>query len=231
MGIYNNAMKTQSDTFILLWGGAVSPASAKRVMYWATNDEGTLCGIVLPETVWSGIEKTISSPAGLDSPYVTVGATGLSTLTPELRLLTVDAETLYDFCYLKNAVYRLRQTPKKLKIEPDKVMGHIGLADAPPLASLRRFGTVPEKGEFFTFMPDKARVELYYLIEEGETPPETLGIQVLWGLRGYGLPAVVQGTGYQPAEAEKAMLGRSAVKPKPFWLRQVGRLFKRRRVY
>ena len=226
-------MKSDADTFILLWGGAVSPASAKRVMYWATNGEGALCGIVMPEIVWTRVEKALSAPMGLDAPYMAVGVIGMATPRPELRLLTMDADTLYDFCYLKNAVYRLRQTPQKLKIEPGSVISHIGLAQAPPLASLNRFGASPEKGEFFPFMPDKARVELYYLIEEGETPPETLGIQVLWGLRGYGLPAVAQGTGYQQAEAEKAMLGRSAVKPKPFWLRRIGqfirRLFQRRR--
>ncbi len=222
-------MKSDADTFMLLWGGTVSPSAAKRVMYWAVNEEGTLCGIVLSEVIWTRVEQALSSPTGLGAPYVTVGVTGLSTPTPELRLLSMSADTLYDFCYLKNAVYRLRQTPQKLKIDPAQVMNHIGLADAPPLASLRRFGEHPDKGEFFTFMPDKARVELYYLIEEGEIPPESLGIQVLWGLRGYGLPAVAQGTDYRPAEAEKAMIGRSAVKPKPFWLRRLGRAFQRRR--
>jgi hypothetical protein len=222
-------MKSDADTFFLLWGGPLSPASTKRIMYWAVNEKGALCGIILPAAVWSRVEKVLSSPTELEAPYLTIAVSDISSPTPNLRVLTLDADTLYDFCYLKNAVYRARQTPLKLKIDPGKLTSHIGLAEIPALASLKRFGSKPDKGEFFTFMPDKARVELYYLIEEGETPPDVLGVQVLWGLKGFGLPAVATGTGYRPAEAEKAMLGRSAVKPLPMWLRRLGRLFQRRR--
>ena len=222
-----------TDTYLLLWGGPLSPASVKRVLYWSVNEEGALCGLILPAGVWARVEKTLSSATELEAPYLTVAVTGLSTPAPELRLLTLDADTLYDFCYLKNAIYRLRQTPAKLKIDPGKFLSRVGLAEMPPLATLRRFGARPDKGEFFTLMPDKARVDLYYLIEENEAPPEALGVQVLWGLKGFGLPVVAQGTGYRPAEAEKAMLGHSAVKPRPLWLRRLGqflrRLFRRRR--
>jgi hypothetical protein len=222
-------VKSDTNTFILLWGGSLSPASARRVLYWAVNETGELCGVILPAHIWSMIEKKLESPTGLETPYLSIAVSKISTPEPELRLITLDAETLYDFCYLKNAIYRLRKTPQKLKIDPASLMNHIGMADAPPLAILKRFGSIPEKGAFFTFLPDKSRVELYYLIEEGETPPAKLGVQVLWGIKGYGLPVVAAGTGYRPGEAEKAMLVRSAVKPLPHWLRQAGRLFKRRR--
>src|SRR5271169_6050278 len=158
-------MKSDADTFILLWGGPLSPASAKRVLYWAINETGELCGVILPAQVWSRIEKKLESPTGLETPYLSIAVSKISTPGPELRLITLDAETLYDFCYLKNAIYRLRKTPQKLKIDPASLMNHIGLADAPPLATLKRFGSIPEKGAFFTFLPDKSRVELYYLIE------------------------------------------------------------------
>ena len=213
----------------MLWGGPLSPASVKRVMYWAVNRNGALCGIIVPASVWSEIENTLKSINSVEAPYVTVAATCLATPKPELRLLTVDSETLYDFCYLKNAVYRLKQSPGKVKLDPGQVLNRVGLADVPPLATLHRFGSKMDKGEFFTLLPNKERVELYYLIEENEQPPEKLGVQVLWGLRGFGLPEVAKGTGYQPADVEKAILGRSAVKPLPMWLRQFGRLFKRRR--
>ncbi len=219
-------MRSDTDTFILLWGGALSPTSAKRVLYWAVNQEGALCGVILPGAVWSRVEKGLSESAGLDAPYLSVAVAGISTPNPELRLVTLDADTLYDFCYLKNGIYRSRRTPEKLKVDPSQLMSHLGLADQPPLETLKRFGTRPDKGEFFTFLPDKSRVELYYLIEEGETPPSKLGVQVLWGIKGFGLPTVAQGSGHQPARAEKAMLERSAVKPPPLWLRNVLQLLK-----
>jgi len=227
--IYNYWVKTDADTYILLWGGPLAPSSARRVLYWAVNGRGALCGIILPAETWGYIEQVFSSPTELDSPYLSVAVSGLSTETPEVRLVTLDADTLYDFCYLKNAIYRLRQAPAEAKIDPDKLMGHLGLAEVPPLVTLKRFGLKPDKGEFFTFMPDKERVELFYLIGPEEAPPQKLGVQVLWGLKGFGLPVVAKGTGYTPQGSEKAMLGRSAVKPLPFWLRQFSRFFKRRR--
>jgi len=223
-------MKRNTDTFIFLWGGPISPASAKRVLYWALNEEGSLCGIIIPAHVWLLVEKKLESPMGLKVPYLSVAVSGLSSSQPELRLITIDAETLYDFCYIKNAVYRLKRSPQKLKVDPGSLMNHIGLAETAPLATLNRFGSHPEKGEFFTFLPDKSRVELYYLIEKGETPPVKLGVQVLWAIKGYGLPVVAKGTGHRPDEAEKAVLDSSSVKPLPFWLRSLGRLFKRRRI-
>ena len=165
----------------------------------------------------------------MNASYLSVAVTGLSTPQPELRLVTIDAETLYDFCYIKNAVYRLKRSPKNFKMDPASLVNHIGLGGTPPLATLRRFGQHTDKGAFFTFLPDKSRVELYYLIEEGETPPVKLGVQVMWGIKGYGLPVIAKGTTHQPDDAEKAVLDRSAVKPLPFWVRQTTRLFKRGR--
>jgi hypothetical protein len=223
-------MKSDADTFILLWGGPISPPSAKRVLYWAINEKGALCGVIMPATVWSRVEKALSEPSGLEAPYLSIAVSGLSTPNPELVMITLGAETVYDFCYLKNAIYRLRRTPQKLKVDPASLMTHIGLADVPPMVSLKRFGSRPEKGEFFTFLPDKSRLELYYLIEEGDKVPSRLGVQVLWAIKGYGLPVVARGTGYRPPEDERALLDRSAVKPLPLWLRNMGRLFKRRRI-
>ncbi|XUX00810.1 MAG: hypothetical protein TUN42_02165 [Dehalogenimonas sp.] len=222
-------MKSEADTYLLLWGGRLSPSSAKRVLYWALNVEGELCGVILPAGVWSSVEKTLDTPLGLSSSYLSVAVSGLSKPQPELRLVTIDGDTLYDFCYVKNAVYRLKRSPQKLKVDPASLINHIGLANTPPLATLRRFGSLPDKGAFHTFLPDKSRVELYYLIEEGETPPTKLGVQVLWGLKGFGLPVVARGADHRPGEAEKAILDRTAVRPLPFWLRQFGRLFKRGR--
>jgi len=222
-------MKSDANTYILLWGGPLSPSSAKRVLYWAVNEQGGLCGVVLPASVWSSVERNLESSAGLQSPYLSVAVSGLSTPHPELQTLTMDADTLYDFCFIKNTVYRLKRPPHKLKVDLSSLMSHIGLADTLPLATFKRFGTHPDKGEFFTSLPDKSRVELYYLIEEDETPPPKLGVQVLWSIKGYGLPVAPKGTGHRPDEVEKAMLNRSAVKPLPFWLRQFSRLFKRRR--
>ncbi|MEN8613989.1 hypothetical protein ABFB09_01715 [Dehalogenimonas sp. THU2] len=220
-------MKTAGDTYLLLWGGKVSPSSAKRVMYWATNHEGTLCGIIMPMAAWQRVEQTLKATTD-QTPYLGVAVTGLKSDSPELKLVTISADYLYDFCYLKNAIYRFRQTPDKLKLKPDKVMGHVGLAEIPPLATLRRFGK-PDKGEFFTFMPDKTRLELYYLIEEGETPPAKLDVQVLWGLKGFSLPQASRRTGQKPPEFEKAVLENSVVKPLPLWMRRLSGIGRRRR--
>ena len=222
-------MKSDADNYILLWGGPVSPSSAKRVLYWAVNEKGRLCGVVLPADVWSAVEKKLESPAGLQSPYLSVAVFGLSTPHPELRLITMDADTLYDFCFIKNSIYRLKRPPQKLNVDIGSLISHMGMADTPALATLKRFGSHPDKGEFFTSLPDKSRVELYYMIEENETPPPKLGVQVLWAIKGYGLPVAPKGTGHRPDEGEKAVLNRSAVKPMPFWLRQIGKMFKRRR--
>ena len=196
-------------------------------MYWAVNHEGTLCGIILPAAVWLRIQKAIKV-AKTESPYLSVAVTGLSTERPELRLITISADNLYDFCALKSTIYRSRQTPQKLKLEPHKVMGHIGVADAPPLERLKRWGK-PDKGEFFTFMPDKERINLYYLIEEGETPPPKLDVEVLWGLKGYSLPQSVRGEGNIPTEFEKLVLERTEIKPQPLWLRRLFGIRRRRR--
>ncbi|AKG52821.1 hypothetical protein DGWBC_0132 [Dehalogenimonas sp. WBC-2] len=193
-------------------------------MYWAVNHEGTLCGVVLPAAVWLQTQKAIAV-AKTESPYLSVAVTGLSTDCPELRLVTITAEHLYDFCRLKSIIYRSRQTPDKLKLEPDKIMGHIGLADGPPLETLKRWGK-PDKGEFFTFMPDKERINLYYLIEEGQTPPPKLDVEVLWGLKGYSLP---RGAGGSPTEFEKLVLERTEIKPHPLWLRRLLGIRRRRR--
>ena len=222
-------MKSDADTFIFLWGGPISPSSAKRVLYWAVNQQGALCGVIVPVGVWSLIENKLSKPLGLETAYVSVAVTGISTPKPQLRLISIDSDTLYDFCYVKNAIYRLRRSPRKLKVDPASLMNHIGLSEIEPLATLNRFGSQPDKGEFFTFLPDKSRVELYYLIVEGESPPDKLGVQVLWGIKGYGLPVVAFGSGHRQDMTEKAMLDRSAVKPLPLWLRKMGRLFKRGR--
>ena len=208
----------------------MSPASAARIMYWAVNEKGELCGVILPARGWGLIEKSLAAPTALKTPYLSVAVTGMSTLSPQLRLITLNPETLYDFCYLKNAIYKLRRTPQKLKLDPASLVNHLGLADNPPLSTLKRFSARLDKGEFFTFMPDKSRVELYYLIEESEEPPLKLNVQVLWGIKGFGLPVAAVDAGHHPDEAEKAILNRTAVKPLPFWLRQMGRLFKRRRV-
>ncbi|KTB49064.1 hypothetical protein DEALK_19130 [Dehalogenimonas alkenigignens] len=222
-------VKNEATTFLLLWGGALSPDSLNRVMYWAVNCQGEICGVILPAAVWRRVVSVLESPSELGAPYLAVAVTGIAEERPELRLVTLNADSLYDFCYLKNAVYRMRQSPQQLKMDAGKLTNSVGIAEMPPLAVLRRFGSRPDRGEFFTLMPDKKRVELYYLIEENEIPPEKLGVQVLWGLKGYGLPAVAQGTGYRPDGAEKAMLGRSAVKPPPLWFRDLLKLFKRGR--
>ncbi|APV43823.1 hypothetical protein Dform_00467 [Dehalogenimonas formicexedens] len=222
-------MKSATDTYLLLWGGPLSPSPAKRVLYWALNVDGTLCGVIVPQAVWSQVEKALEMPGGLSASYLSVAVTGLSTPRPELRLVTLDGDTLYDFCYLKNAVYRLKRSPQKLKVDPGSLINHIGLADTPPLAVLRRFGPQLDKGAFHTFLPDKSRVELYYLIEEDETPPAKLGVQVMWGIKGFGLPVIAKGSAHRPGDAEKAILDRTAVRPLPFWLRQFGWLFKRGR--
>jgi hypothetical protein len=199
------------------------------VLYWAVNEKGALCGVIMPSRVWSLIEDKLSTALGLEAAYLSVAVTGISTTNPQLRLVSIDSDTLYDFCYVKNAIYRLRRSPQKLKVDPASLINHIGLIETAPLATLNRFGSRPEKGEFFTFLPDKSRVELYYLIEEGETPPAKLGVQVLWGIKGYGLPVVAIGSGHNQEVSEKAILDRSSVKPLPLWLRQMAGLFKRGR--
>ena len=224
-------MNTATDTFLLLWGGAVSPAATSRVMYWAVNNQGKLCGIIMPAKVWDGVTKTLKT--SLQSPYISVAVTDLSTDRPELRLITINPDTLYDFCHLKSIIYRFRQTPTKLKLEPGKVMAHLGLVDSPPLAKLQR-GDKPDKGEFFTFLPDKTRLDLFYLVEKGLQPPAKLDVVVMWGLKGFSLPQFSRDSGHNPAEHEKLILERTEIKPQPLWLRRllgIGRRQRRRRQF
>lgn len=224
-------MNTAADTFLLLWGGAVSPAATGQVMYWAVNNQGKLCGIIMPTKIWDNISKTLKTSD--HAPYLSVAVTGLATARPELKLITINPDTLYDFCQLKNIIYRFRQTPTKLKLEPGKVMAHLGLANSPPLAKLQRSNKL-DKGEFFTLLPDKTRLELFYLVEDGLLPPTKLDVVVMWGIKGFSLPQFSRDSGYKPAEHEKLILERTEIKPQPLWLRRllgIGRRQRRRRQF
>lgn len=219
-------MNTAKDTYLLLWGGPVAPSQSKKVLYWAVNHEGTLCGIIFPSTVWDKITGIISTSAM--APYMSIAVTRLSSVNPEFRLITINSDALIDFCHLKNKVYQSRRTPSQLKLEPDKLMAHLGLGDVPSPAALNR-REEKHKGDFFTLLPDKTRVELFYLVEENQSPPEKLDVIIMWGIKGFSLPHQSQSGSYKPAEYEKILLQRTEIKPQPLWLRRLLRIGHRRR--
>ena len=219
-------MKENTDTYLLLWGGPVSPSSSKSVLYWATNHKGDLCGIIMPAATWNSSTDALKTASG--APYLSLAVTGLHSQNPELKLITVSPEIVVDFCHLKNTIYKFRQTPLNLKLEPKTVSARVGLTDTPPLATFSRRES-KAKGEFFTLLPDKTRLELYYLVGLGDIPPSKLDVVVMWGIKGFSLPWVVPGTNHKPAEHEKMILERTVIKPQPLWFRRLLGIGRRRR--
>jgi hypothetical protein len=72
-------------------------------------------------------------------------------------------------------------------------------------------------------------VELFYLVDEGQSPPEKLDVTIMWGIKGFSLPQQPRDSSYKPAEYEKLILERSTIKPQPLWLRRLLGIGRRRR--
>lgn len=220
-------MKVSNDTYLLLWGGPVSPRVNDRILYWAFNHEGKLCGVILPTKVWHKLE-TVLTETQISSPYLSIAVTGLFSEHPELLIINIHPDYLYEFCYLKNTVYQTRKLPAKLELETAKLIGHIGRSDINiPLSALHRTEK-QQKGDFFTFLPDKTRTEIFYLVENGN-PPANLDVVIMWGLKGFSLPHPNRNSAHQFTESEKLVIERTKIKPQPLWLRRFRSIGKRHR--
>jgi hypothetical protein len=219
-------MKENADTYLLLWGGPVVPASAGRVLYWAANHKGNLCGIIMPADSWNQAVASLKK-ADAKAPYLSLAVSSLHSRNPDLKSITINPDVLVDFCHLKNTVYRFRQTPVNLKLDPKTISARVGMAETASLATFSREHP-KQKGEFFTLLPDKTRLELYYLVGLDEPPPLELDVVVMWGIKGFSLPLINPGSDYKPLEHEKLILEKTAVKPQPLWLRRLLGIGKRR---
>ena len=169
-------MNAATDTYLLLWGGSASPTVNKKVLYWAFNHEGKLCGIILPVEAWQELENILKE-GNIDSPYLGAAVTSLFSSNPELKIINIQPDYLHEFCYLKDIVYRSRKLPANLKQETAKLIGQL---DTNLFVSQLNRTEKREKGEFFTLLPDKTRLEIFYLVQNRK-PPAKLDIVIMCG--------------------------------------------------
>ena len=118
-------MNVCQDRLVLLWGGTLYSPWNKFVIYWAINPAREIFGVVLPRTLWSRLEKALSSSTEFEAPYLTLSIADIYSTNPKIEIYTLDDGTINGFCRLKYTIYNSRTIPPELTSELNKLFDRV----------------------------------------------------------------------------------------------------------
>ena len=166
----------------------MQPGSEKRVLFWGAGEDGSLAGFILPRKAWQRFRESVLAAPASANPHFVPLVTGLDTLLPSLKAAGVKDISLAEFCYFRNAVFSGKRSPRRMELKISNLLKLVkNCPDTAPV-ELKRFAPNLEKGEYFSFVRQKERVELYYLLDPGEEPPLKLPVKILWRLAEFVFP-------------------------------------------